>query len=144
MVSHHAAADDIAVLHLRAAEDSGHDDQLVTARCILDQDIRLGGSLTAGAGPMYLLTPPTEPDPGEDLRRVGDAPIHLRERFDAPLSRWQQLGAYDSAEACEVARHSNIAFIAELASGNPNDSYTKSAAAAAAQRCVGPGDPALK
>ena len=133
----------IAVLHRRAAEDSGHDDQLDSARCILDQDVRLGQPANVGAGPMYLLVPPTEPDPGEDRRHAGEAPLHLRPRFDAPLSRWDQLGAYDSATACEVVRHARAADLADLAARNPKDSYTTSAAITAAQRCVDPADATL-
>jgi hypothetical protein len=135
---------DIAVLAQRAAEDSGHDRQLENSRCIHDQDARLSARGQVGAGPTYLLGPPTEPDPGEDLRLLGEAPVHLRERLDAPLSRWSQFAAYDSAEACEMDRHALLARVDDNVQRRPKESFTKSAAIVAAARCVGIADSALR
>src|SRR4029453_6531023 len=92
-LSRKADARDLQVLERRVAEDSGHDDQLDHARCINAGDARLTRQLKPAVGSTYLLIPPTEPDPGEDIRLVGSVPIHLHDRLDAPLSRWFQLGA---------------------------------------------------
>jgi hypothetical protein len=141
----HRKADtqDIQVLARRAAEDSGHDEQLDHARCINARDTRLTREVTPATGAMYLLIPPIEPDPGEDIRSVGSVSIHLRERFDAPLSRWFQLGAFDSEDACNEERHRRLSVVSDEAQRRPNESFTKSAAIVAAARCVAPSDQQL-
>ncbi len=58
--------------------------------------IVLSGPLTADAGQgWYLLAPPINPASGG---------TRLTVEGDAPLSRWSQSGAYDTAAACEVDR----------------------------------------
>jgi hypothetical protein len=125
------------------AEDTGHDDQLDFSRCLFGADARLSAG-ELGSGRTYLLVPPTEPDPGEDLRALGDAIVHLKDRFDAPLGRWQQLGAYDTPTACEAERHDRLALVDDLAKQRPKESYVTSAAVIAAVRCIDVADPKLR
>jgi hypothetical protein len=142
-IGHGADASTIETLHRRATDDSGHDDQLDKARCIHSGDARLAQVGQVGTGAMYLLIPPMAPDSGEDIRQIGKEPVHLRVRFDAPLSRWVQLGAYDAATACEAERHARLAGVDSQVRQRPKETFSESAAWMAAARCVDVADPQL-
>jgi hypothetical protein len=132
---------EVDVLEHKVAADSGHDDQLENARCINSGDARLSQPGRSPNSSMYLLVPPVEPDIGEDIRSVAKAiPIHLRVRFDAPLGRWYQFGAFDSAAVCEAGRHARLAQVGAQAEQRPNENFSEPAAHLAAARCVSTAD----
>jgi len=143
-VGHAPDAQVLAVLHRRAAEDSGHDDQLDNARCLDGRDVRLGRTAASiRLGTAYLLVPPTEPGPGEDIRKINTERVHLAVRFEAPLSRWSQLSAFDTIGECDSERARRLASVDQLDQRNPKNSYSVSAAVIAAAVCVGPTDQRL-
>lgn len=59
---------------------------------------------------VYLMVPPSKRDADSLACAGGSQAACLRESFDpeAPISKWQQLQSFDTAEACETFRNDQM------------------------------------